>query len=493
MSQLLVVAMDSGRRRLLCVVVILSLICMVNGNVVFQVHHKYGGRGKGKAPLAALVAHDSQRHGRMLSAIDFQLGGDGSPTKAALYYTQIKIGTPPIEYHVQVDTGSDILWVNCKNCEKCPTESSLKIPLKQYDLSASSTGKMITCDQEFCESVFSNPSSSCKAGMNCMYSVTYGDGSKTEGYFVRDEFKLDQVTGNLQTMATNGSSIAFGCSSKQSGDLGQSSQAVDGIIGFGQANTSILSQLALSGKVKKVFSHCLDGNKGGGVFAIGEVVEPKVNRTPLVPNMPHYNVILRSVEVGGQSLDLPFDLFDMGSSRGTVIDSGTTLAYLPPDLYQQLMTKMMAQQPNLQTHAVEGNFKCFWYNGNVNDGFPVVKFTFKDGLSLPVYPNEYLFEVHDNEYCIGWQSSKMQARDGKELTLLGDIVLQDKLVVYDLDNMMIGWAQHNCSSSIKVKDEASGNAYDVAAHDISSDSSLSYRVNIIPLVLFIAALLHLIE
>lgn len=74
------------------------------------------------------------------------------------------------------------------------------------------------------------------------------------------------------------------CSAKQSGELGSSSEAVDGIVGFGQANSSILSQLASSEKVKKIFSHCLDGNKGGGIFAIGEVVQPKFNRTPLVPN-----------------------------------------------------------------------------------------------------------------------------------------------------------------------------------------------------------------
>lgn len=78
--------------------------------------------------------------------------------------------------------------------------------------------------------------------------------------------------------------IRDSCSAKQSGDLGSSAQAVDGIIGFGQSNTSVLSQLSLAGKVKKVFSHCLDGRKGGGIFAIGEVMEPKVNRTPLVEN-----------------------------------------------------------------------------------------------------------------------------------------------------------------------------------------------------------------
>ena len=81
------------------------------------------------------------------------------------------------------------------------------------------------------------------------------------------------------------------CGNKQSGELGTSSEALDGILGFGQANSSMLSQLASSGKVKKVFSHCLDNVNGGGIFAIGEVVEPKVNLTPLVPNqyvMPSY-------------------------------------------------------------------------------------------------------------------------------------------------------------------------------------------------------------
>lgn len=82
------------------------------------------------------------------------------------------------------------------------------------------------------------------------------------------------------------------CGNKQSGELGTSSEAVDGILGFGQANSSLLSQLASSGKVKKEFAHCLDNKKGGGIFAIGEVVEPKVDMTPLVPNQYVSHLIL---------------------------------------------------------------------------------------------------------------------------------------------------------------------------------------------------------
>lgn len=45
----------------------------------------------------------------------------------SLYYTRIEIGEPPKGYYVQVDTGSDILWVNCIRCEGCPTRSGLGV------------------------------------------------------------------------------------------------------------------------------------------------------------------------------------------------------------------------------------------------------------------------------------------------------------------------------------------------------------------------------
>ncbi|GJW34328.1 ribonuclease H-like domain-containing protein [Tanacetum coccineum] len=36
-----------------------------------------------------------------------------------LYYAKIGIGTPPKDYYVQVDTGSDIMWINCVHCQTC--------------------------------------------------------------------------------------------------------------------------------------------------------------------------------------------------------------------------------------------------------------------------------------------------------------------------------------------------------------------------------------
>ncbi|KEH42941.1 putative nepenthesin [Medicago truncatula] len=452
-------------RYLLLIILALEILCVANGdNLVFQVERR-------KTTLSGIKHHDHHRRGRFLSSVDFNLGGNGLPTRTGLYFTKLGLGSPKKDYYVQVDTGSDILWVNCVECSRCPTKSQIGMDLTLYDPKGSHTSELISCDHEFCSSTYDGPIPGCKAETPCPYSITYGDGSATTGYYVRDYLTFDRINGNLHTAPQN-SSIIFGCGAVQSGTLGASSEeALDGIIGFGQENSSVLSQLAASRKVKKIFSHCLDNIRGGGIFAIGELVEPKVRTTPLVPNMAHYNVVLKNIEVDGDVLQLPSDIFDSGNGKGTVIDSGTTLAYLPVIVYDQLIPKIFARQPELKLARIEEQFKCFPYAGNVDGGFPVVKLHFEGSLSLTVYPHDYLFQYKAGVRCIGWQKSVTQTKDGKDMTLLGDLVLSNKLVLYDLENMAIGWTEYNCSSSIKVKDATTGIVHTVGAHNISSAST----------------------
>lgn len=49
---------------------------------------------------------------------------------------------------------------------------------------------------------------------------------------------------------------------------------------------------------------------------------------------------MKAIEVGGDVLELPTDIFDTGDRTGTIIDSGTTLAYLPDTVYDPLVTKV---------------------------------------------------------------------------------------------------------------------------------------------------------
>ncbi|KAJ4787961.1 Eukaryotic aspartyl protease family protein [Rhynchospora pubera] len=441
------------------------LVPCVLGFGVFEVKHKFLTHAQ-RRNIHLLRAHDVRRHDRMLSAVDLPLGGNGLPSETGLYFAQIGIGTPSKDYYVQVDTGSDILWVNCVSCSRCPKKSDLGIELTLYDPKGSQSGTLVTCEESFCLSAFGGDVPGCTSSNTpCQYSVLYGDGSSTMGYFVTDLVQYNQVTGNSATRTAN-ASVTFGCGAQQGGDLGSSSEALDGILGFGQSNTSFLSQLASAGKVKKVFSHCLDTVKGGGIFAIGDVVQPKMKTTPLVPDQQHYNVNLTGIEVGGSLLQLPSDLFETGDKKGTIVDSGTTLTYLPEAAYKAIWQKVFQNHPDISFQTVQ-EFSCFEYTENIDDGFPEVVFNFENNLTLHVHPHDYLFQ-NEKDYCFGFQNGGLQSKDGKDIFLLGDLVLSSKLVVYDLENQVIGWTDYNCSSSIKVQDDKTNAIYTVGAHNVGS-------------------------
>jgi len=81
--------------------------------------------------------------------------------------------------------------------------------------------------------------------------------------------------------------LLFGnrCSTYQSGDLTKTDKAVDGIFGFGPGALSVISQLSSQGVTPKVFSHCLKGaDNGGGLLVLGEILEPSIVYSPLVPS-----------------------------------------------------------------------------------------------------------------------------------------------------------------------------------------------------------------
>ena len=79
--------------------------------------------------------------------------------------------------------------------------------------------------------------------------------------------------------------VGYRCSTYQSGDLTKPDKAVDGIFGFGQGELSVISQLSSRGITPKVFSHCLKGDgNGGGILVLGEILEPGIVYSPLVPS-----------------------------------------------------------------------------------------------------------------------------------------------------------------------------------------------------------------
>ncbi|XP_047332359.1 aspartic proteinase 36-like [Impatiens glandulifera] len=450
---------------------------------VFSVKYKFAGTDHS---LSALKAHDDLRNLRMLSGVDIPLGGTGRPDAVGLYYAKVGIGTPPKDYYVQVDTGSDIMWVNCIQCNECPERGYNGIRLTLYDPQSSLTGTMVSCDNRFCIEINGGRTPDCVANVSCLYTEVYGDGSYSIGYFVKDIVQYDGVSGDLQTMSAN-QSVIFGCGAKQSGDLDSSEDALDGIVGFGKSNSSLISQLASSGKVKKMFAHCLDGVNGGGIFAIGHVVQPKVNTTRLLPNKPHYNVNMTAIQVGLEFLNLTTNVSQVGDNKETIIDSGTTLAYFPDAIYQPLVKEILSSQPDLKLQILHEQYTCFEFSGIADDAFPAVTFHFENSVLLQVHPHEYLF-FFEGLWCLGWQSNGVQPRDKQDIILLGDLVLSNKLVLYDLENHIIGWTEYNCSSSIQIKDEVTGSVHLVGAHSLPSACDMTAQTAMIWLLM--AGLVH---
>jgi len=53
---------------------------------------------------------------------------------------------------------------------------------------------------------------------------------------------------------------------------------------------------------------------------------------------PHYNLYLESIAVNGQKLPIDSSLFTTSNTQGTIVDSGTTLAYLADGAYDPFVT-----------------------------------------------------------------------------------------------------------------------------------------------------------
>ncbi|KAG4383736.1 hypothetical protein GLYMA_13G148100v4 [Glycine max] len=391
-----------------------------------------------RVEVAALKARDRARHARMLrgvagGVVDFSVQGTSDPNSVGLYYTKVKMGTPPKEFNVQIDTGSDILWVNCNTCSNCPQSSQLGIELNFFDTVGSSTAALIPCSDPICTSRVQGAAAECSPRVNqCSYTFQYGDGSGTSGYYVSDAMYFSLIMG--QPPAVNSSAtIVFGCSISQSGDLTKTDKAVDGIFGFGPGPLSVVSQLSSRGITPKVFSHCLKGDgDGGGVLVLGEILEPSIVYSPLVPSQPHYNLNLQSIAVNGQLLPINPAVFSISNNRGgTIVDCGTTLAYLIQEAYDPLVTA--------------------------------------DGAEM---------------WCIGFQKFQEGA------SILGDLVLKDKIVVYDIAQQRIGWANYDCSLSVNVSVTTSKDEYINAGQLHVSSSEIHILSKLLP-VSFVALSMYI--
>ncbi|CAI0557120.1 unnamed protein product [Linum tenue] len=395
-------------------------------------------------------ARDRVRHARLFNGVvNFSVYGSADSFYYGIYFTKVKLGTPPKEFNLQIDTGSELTWVSSKSCPSCPRSSRFGIELSHYDVAASSTSKVIPCSDKSCTAITLGDATRCSIdGQYCGYVMKYLDESATSGFYVADTFHFESVSSNSTTLNAS-AGILFGVSTYRSGMLAETETAVDGIFGFGKQKLSVLSQLYYKGITPRVFSHCLKGGgTGGGVFVLGEVLAPGMVYTPLVPWQPHYSVHLENIVINGKLLPVDPKTFTPSADYATVLDTGTTFSYFVSEAYDLFVGAVSNNPfPILRTLVLLLYFSYVHWTF-ICRLFPLVSLNFAGGASLSLKPEEYLFlsnalQQDGTTWCIGFQKAQGQ-------TILGDLVLKDKIFVYDLVRQRIGWVKYDCSSSVNI-------------------------------------------
>ena len=89
-------------------------------------------------------------------------------------------------------------------------------------------------DATLCEETMKG---TCQSDGRCSYVVSYGEGSSSRGYVVRDRVRLGE--GTLSAM------LAFGCEEAETNAIYE--QKADGLFGFGRGTATVHAQLASAG------------------------------------------------------------------------------------------------------------------------------------------------------------------------------------------------------------------------------------------------------
>ncbi|XP_074311644.1 aspartic proteinase nepenthesin-1 [Silene latifolia] len=356
------------------------------------------------------------------------------------FLMNIAIGSPPNSFYAIMDTGSDLIWTQCKPCEQCFDQ-----PTPVFDPSNSSTFSKLSCSSNLCQDL---PTSTCDDG--CQYMYTYGDYSSTQGVLATDTFTFGSGSGSDKVSVPN---IGFGCGEDNEGSgFNQGS----GLVGLGRGPLSLVSQLD-----EPKFSYCLtsvDGSKTSTLLMgslvdtntkssnLSDVKASDIITTPLSqnPSQPSfYYLTLEGISVGSTKLPISKDTLALNDdgSGGMIIDSGTTITYLEDKVFTQVK-KAFTSQMNLplDDSGSAGLDLCFKMPKDTSSlEVPKMIFHFKDA-NLDIPSENYLI----GDTSIGILCLAMGSSSG--MSILGNVQQQNIMAVYDLAKESLSFIPTQCDA-----------------------------------------------
>ncbi|EXB60102.1 Aspartic proteinase Asp1 [Morus notabilis] len=364
------------------------------------------------------------------------------------YSVSLKIGNPPKVYDLDIDSGSDLTWVQCDApCTGCT---------KPRDQLYKPKNNTMHCADPICSAIHSSNNHPCKSPTDqCDYEIEYADRGSSFGVLVRDSIPLTFSNGS-----TLGPRLAFGCGYDQTyGGPGAPPQTA-GVLGLGNGKASILSQLTQMGLTRNVVGHCLS-SRGGGFLFFGDDFVPSSGITWTAISQDYVDKHYGSG---------PAELYFGGKPAGikgleVIFDSGSSYTYFNSPAYEavvNLVKKSLNGKP-LKDTAEDKSLPICW-KGNkafksVQDAKKfftplALSFTNFKHVQLQLLPEAYLIVTKLGSVCLGILNGTQVGLEN--LNIIGDVSLQEKMVIYDNEKKQIGWGPVNCDRLPNVDADHNG-------------------------------------
>ncbi|XBI06967.1 hypothetical protein VPH35_134930 [Triticum aestivum] len=358
----------------------------------------------------------------------------------------VNVGTPPTRLLAIADTGSDLVWLNCS--KKGPhgpgpafagdAPSPPPPPGVVFDPSKSKTYSPVGCDSGACRELHETFCVDSK----CAYFYGYGGGSTTSGLLSTETFTFaDDAPGSRGDRTTRVPDVNFGCGTTFVGSF-----IGDGLVGLGNTNLSLVTQLGTHASLGRRFSYCLvpysvNGSSLLNFGARATVTEPGAATTPLIPSRvkSYYTIDLLSVKVGNATYAAP-------QQSPAIVDSGTTLTFLNKALLDKLV-KELAGRIKLPKAPPPADLQLpLCYNvtglkeGQIAAKIPDVKLGLGGGAAVTLKALNTFAVVQKDTLCLAIAPSARSS-------LIGNIAQQNMHVGYDLDKGTVTFATADCARS----------------------------------------------
>ncbi|KAL0459618.1 UNVERIFIED_CONTAM: Aspartyl protease AED3 [Sesamum latifolium] len=373
------------------------------------------------------------------------------------YYYMVKVGIgtftarPPYpsfkSYYLYMDTGSDLLWIQCEGC-RAPGGRCFNQKEPVYPNSLSRSYYPLPCKKhKLCVP------NQC-IGASCSYNVRYLDNTSSSGVLASENFVFNSNVGRMEVLKN----LVYGCGVDNRKNYGNNSNQIAGIMGLGWGSYSILSQA--NSLTEGRFSYCLPAiskytQKWPNTylrFGNDAVKRSNSSTTPLlrINDQKVYHVVLQGISINSKKLnvsDRDFRLRGDGSG-GCIIDSGTPFSRLIKPAYivlEKALKRYFWGQRNLKPYkGPKGLELC--YERKKAEGFknlPSMTFHLKNADL--VVPPEALFLVMDKISSVKGEYVCLAILPSDFISVIGSYQQTNQRLIYNTKQQQLLFSPENCS------------------------------------------------